>query len=323
MDAVSWSVAGPAIGSAFVASLVEVVEAFTIVLAVGTLRGWRSAAFGTAGALGVLGAMIAVLGPLLGHIPLHPLQLAIGVLLLLFGMGWLRKAILRAAGIIPLHDEAAIFADEAAQLTRAGNRGGSRDDWLAGLTAFKAVLLEGLEVVFIVIAVGAGRGLLWPASLGALAACVAILTLGLAIHKPLAKVPENALEIRRRRDAVVVWRVLDRGRARRRVAGSGSRLGGFCTVVSFGRPRHRVDAAAARCRGAAMTIISDVLKELFSMFVTDARLSLAILLLVATVAILVAAFPAEPAFGGGLLLFGSVAILIKAVRREARTRLRG
>ena len=194
MDAVSWSVAAPAIGSAFVASLVEVVEAFTIVLAVGTLRGWRPAAFGTAGALGVLGAMIAVLGPLLGHIPLHPLQLAIGVLLLLFGMGWLRKAILRAAGIIPLHDEAAIFADEAAQLTRAGNRGGSRDDWLAGLTAFKAVLLEGLEVVFIVIAVGAGRGLLWPASLGALAACVAILTLGLAIHKPLAKVPENALK---------------------------------------------------------------------------------------------------------------------------------
>jgi uncharacterized membrane protein len=138
--------------------------------------------------------MIAVLGPLLGHIPLHPLQLAIGVLLLLFGMGWLRKAILRAAGIIPLHDEAAIFADEAAQLTRTGNRGGSRDDWLAGLTAFKAVLLEGLEVVFIVIAVGAGRGLLWPASLGALAACAAILALGLAIHKPLAKVPENALK---------------------------------------------------------------------------------------------------------------------------------
>ena len=194
MDAVSWSVAAPAIGSAFLASLVEVVEAFTIVLAVGTLRGWRPAAFGTAGALGVLGAMIAVFGPLLGHIPLHPLQLAIGVLLLLFGTGWLRKAILRAAGIIPLHDEAAIFADETAQLTRAGNRGGSRHDWFAGLTAFKAVLLEGLEVVFIVIAVGAGRGLLWPAGLGALAACLAILTLGLAIHKPLAKVPENALK---------------------------------------------------------------------------------------------------------------------------------
>ncbi len=194
MDAVSWSVAAPALSSAFLASLVEVVEAFTIVLAVGTLSGWRPATFGTAAALGVLALIIAVFGPLFGHIPLHPLQMVIGVLLLLFGTGWLRKAILRAAGIIPLHDEAAIFADETAELARAGNRAGSRQDWFAGLTAFKAVLLEGLEVVFIVIAVGAGRGLLWPAGLGALAACLAVLTLGVAIHKPLAKVPENALK---------------------------------------------------------------------------------------------------------------------------------
>ena len=101
MDPVSWGVAAPAIGSAFLASLVEVVEAFTIVLAVGTLRGWRPAAWGTFAALGILGLTIAVLGPLLGHIPLHPLQLAIGILLLLFGTGWLRKAILRSAGHHP------------------------------------------------------------------------------------------------------------------------------------------------------------------------------------------------------------------------------
>jgi len=194
MEPVTWGVAAAAIGSAFLASLVEVVEAFTIVLAVGTLRGWRPAALGTFAALGVLGVTIAVLGPLLGHIPLHPLQLAIGILLLLFGTGWLRKAILRSAGIIPLHDEAAIFASETAELTRAGNSSGSRQDWFAGLTAFKAVLLEGLEVVFIVIAVGAGRGLLWSAGLGALAACLAVLALGVAIHKPLAKVPENGLK---------------------------------------------------------------------------------------------------------------------------------
>jgi uncharacterized membrane protein len=194
MGSAAWSVAGPAIGSAFIASLVEIVEAFTIVLAVMTLRGWRPAAFGTVAGLGVLGVLIASLGPLLSLVPLHLLQLVVGILLLLFGMGWLRKAILRAAGLVPLHDEDAIFASEAAQLARAPGREGRSLDWIAGLTAFKAVLLEGLEVVFIVIAVGSGRGLLWPASLGALAACAVILVIGIAVQKPLARVPENTLK---------------------------------------------------------------------------------------------------------------------------------
>jgi len=194
MGSAAWSVAGPAIGSAFLASLVEVVEAFTIVLAVATLRGWRPAAFGTVTALAVLSVLIASLGPLLALVPLHLLQLVIGILLLLFGMGWLRKAILRAAGVIPLHDEEAIFASRAAQLATTVGRERRSLNWIAGLTAFKAVLLEGLEVVFIVIAVGAGRGLLWPASLGALAACVVILAIGIAVHKPLARVPENTLK---------------------------------------------------------------------------------------------------------------------------------
>jgi uncharacterized membrane protein len=169
MDLTAWSVAAPAVGSAFLASLVEVVEAFTIVLAVGTLRGWRPAAFGTVAALGVLSVMIVVLGPLLGLVPLHLLQLVIGVLLLLFGMGWLRKAILRSAGIIPLRDEDAIFASEAAQLGKATGPQHKSLDWIAGLTAFKAVLLEGLEVVFIVIAVGAGRS--WQAGFSPRAPC--------------------------------------------------------------------------------------------------------------------------------------------------------
>jgi uncharacterized membrane protein len=194
MDPANWSVAAPAIGSAFLASLVEVVEAFTIVLAVGTLRGWRPAVIGTAAAIGVLGILILVLGPLLNRVPRPLLQFFIGVLLLLFGMGWLRKAILRTAGIIPLHDEDAIFASESAHLAEAGDRRRASLDWIAGLTAFKAVLLEGLEVVFIVIAVGAGRGLLWPAAIGALAACLAILVVGIIVHKPLAKVPENTLK---------------------------------------------------------------------------------------------------------------------------------
>ena len=191
---VMWNVAAPAVGSAFLASTVEVVEAFTIVLAVGTLRGWRPALLGTTAALAVLGLLIVALGPLLDEVPLQVLQLVIGVLLLLFGMGWLRKAVLRTAGVIPLHDEDAIFAAESAQLSAAAASRRTSLEWIAGLTAFKAVLLEGLEVVFIVIAVGAGRGLLWPAAFGALAACLAVLAIGLAIHKPLARVPENTLK---------------------------------------------------------------------------------------------------------------------------------
>jgi len=142
----------------------------------------------------VLAGIVLLLGPLLNRIPLHSLQLAIGILLLLFGMGWLRKASLRAAGIIPLHDEDAIFAAEAAQLGQHRRRQQNNLDWVAGITALKAVLLEGLEVVFIVIAVGAGRGLLIPASLGALAACALVLAAGAIIHRPLSRVPENTLK---------------------------------------------------------------------------------------------------------------------------------
>jgi Ca2+/H+ antiporter, TMEM165/GDT1 family len=190
----TWSIAAPAVTAAFLASLVEVVEAFTIVLAVATLRGWRSAALGTIAGLAVLAGIVLLLGPLLNRIPLHSLQLAIGILLLLFGMGWLRKASLRAAGIIPLHDEDAIFAAEAAQLGQLRRRQQTKLDWVAGITALKAVLLEGLEVVFIVIAVGAGRGLLMPASLGALAACALVLAAGAIMHRPLSRVPENTLK---------------------------------------------------------------------------------------------------------------------------------
>jgi len=190
----TWSIAAPAVMAAFLASLVEVVEAFTIVLAVATLRGWRSATLGTIAGLAVLAGIVLLLGPLLNRIPLHSLQLAIGILLLLFGMGWLRKASLRAAGIIPLHDEDAIFAAETAQLGQYRRRQQSNLDWVAGITALKAVLLEGLEVVFIVIAVGAGRGLLMPASLGALAAGALVLAVGAIIHRPLSRVPENILK---------------------------------------------------------------------------------------------------------------------------------
>ena len=190
----TWSIAAPAITAAFLASIVEVVEAFTIVLAVATLRGWRPAAVGTAGGLAVLAGIVLLLGPVLNRIPITSLQLAIGILLLLFGMGWLRKASLRAGGVIPLHDEDAIFSAEAAALVEQASRQRRSLGWAAGITALKAVLLEGLEVVFIVIAVGAGRGLLVPASLGALAACILVLTIGAVVHRPLSRVPENNLK---------------------------------------------------------------------------------------------------------------------------------
>ena len=190
----TFATAAPAVTAAFLASLVEVVEAFTIVLAVATLRGWRPAALGTTAGLTVLTAIVLLLGPLLDRVPITSLQLAIGILLLLFGMGWLRKASLRAAGIVPLHDEDAIFAAEAAQLGDQARRQQRNLDWVAGVTALKAVLLEGLEVVFIVIAVGAGRGLLVPAGLGAVAACALVLAIGAAVHRPLSRVPENTLK---------------------------------------------------------------------------------------------------------------------------------
>jgi uncharacterized membrane protein len=189
----SLSHAGPSILAAFLASLVEFVEALTVVLAVGLTRGWRPALIGTGLGLALLLLLVALLGPMLTLIPLGMLQLVVGSLLLLFGLRWLRKAILRAAGVIALHDESALFASETAAL----RGGGARDRWDAvGIaTSFKIVMLEGLEVVFIVIAVGAASGLLLPASFGAVAALVVVMALGAVLHRPLAQVPENALKL--------------------------------------------------------------------------------------------------------------------------------
>ncbi len=194
MDIASWSAAAPAVSAAFLASAVEVVEAFTLVLAAVTFAGWRPALLGTIAGLAVLAAVILVLGPVLGQVPIHALQLGIGVLLLLFGMRWLRKAVLRAAGIIALHDEQAAFAEETAHLREEASRRKSGLAWIAGITAFKAIMLEGIEVVFVVIAVGAGRGLVPAAALGALAACAIVLAVGVLVHKPLSRVPENTLK---------------------------------------------------------------------------------------------------------------------------------
>ncbi|MGN6702220.1 MAG: COG4280 domain-containing protein [Burkholderiaceae bacterium] len=187
-----WIHAGPTILAAFLASLVEFVEALTVVLAVGTVRGWRPAIGGAAVALGVLLALVLVFGRSLALIPLPAVQLVIGTLLLMFGLRWLRKAVLRAAGIIPMHDEAAVFAAEVEALRRGSSMRAAWDR-PAFLTAFKIVMLEGIEVVFIVIAIGAG-GHLAAASAGAGAALAIVILLGAWLHRPLARVPENALK---------------------------------------------------------------------------------------------------------------------------------
>lgn len=188
-----WTHAGASVVAAFLASLVEGVEALTVVLAVGFVRGWRGSLTGAGLGLGTLIGLTAALGPALTRIPLDIVQVAVGGLLLLFGLRWLRKAILRAAGIIPLHDEAAAFATETASLRHFGTSGAAFDT-IAIATSFKIVMLEGIEVVFIVIAIGAGGGLLVPATVGAVAALLLVIGLGFALHRPLAVVPENTLK---------------------------------------------------------------------------------------------------------------------------------
>jgi Ca2+/H+ antiporter, TMEM165/GDT1 family len=189
-----WSSAASVLSAAFLGSLVEFVEAFTIILAVATVRGWRPALAGTVGGIVALAVLVALLGRAIDDVPIHWLQFVVGTLLLLFGLRWLRKAILRAAVVISRHDETRIFIAEINQLRATPSRPRGGFDWLAAVTAFKAVVIEGVEVVFIVLAVGSGRGLVWPAAAGAMAAGLAVLAAGIILHRPLARVPENTLK---------------------------------------------------------------------------------------------------------------------------------
>ena len=179
----------------FLACAVEAVEALTIVLAVGVSRGWRSAVQGVAAGLLALAVIVAALGPALRFVPLGALRLVVGGLLLIFGLGWLRKAILRASGFKALHDEDAIYARElVAARAAARTRRAAVDDWYAFTLSFKGVLLEGLEVVFIVVTFGANQGSIPLAVLGAGIAVVVVTVAGIAMHGPLARVPENTLK---------------------------------------------------------------------------------------------------------------------------------
>jgi uncharacterized membrane protein len=182
------------VASAFLASAVEMVEALTIVLAVGLTRDWRSALTGAGIATLALAAIVAVLGPALTVIPIDDLRLVVGALLLVFGLQWLRKAILRAAGYRALHDEEEAFAREAAEARAAAGERRAGLDWYAFTIAFKGVLLEGLEVAFIVLTFGSAQGSIPLAALGAGVAVVLVVAVGAVARAPLARVPENSLK---------------------------------------------------------------------------------------------------------------------------------
>ena len=179
----------------FLACLVEAVEATTIVLAAGATRNWRSALTGTVVGVVVLAVIVAIVGPAITLIPLGFLRLVVGGLLLVFGMQWIRKAVLRASGYKALHDETLIYQREVeeARAARSESRFGVRD-WYAFTLSFKAVLLEGLEVVFIVLTFGANQHQIGLASIGAAAAIVVVVLIGVAVRAPLSRVPENTLK---------------------------------------------------------------------------------------------------------------------------------
>ena len=188
--------AGALFVAVFLACAVEAVEATTIVLAAGTARDWRSAGTGVVSALVVLAVITAALGPAVSALPLQALRLFVGALLLVFGLQWLRKAILRASGHKELHDEAAIYARQMSAAAAAQPKAGGRfvPDMYGFTLSFKGVLLEGLEVVFIALTFGSNAHNIPLAAIAAIAAVLVIALAGLAIKAPLARVPENNMK---------------------------------------------------------------------------------------------------------------------------------
>jgi len=179
--------------SVFLASAVEAVEALTIVLAVGLTRRWSSTLLGVAAGLAMLALLTAGLGPALVLLPIGVLRLLVGALLLLFGLQWLRKAILRACGLLARHDEIAEFAREAGSAEAISLPAGGFDGYSFAV-ALKGVLLEGIEVIFIVLTFGASQHRITLAALAALASVLVVIVAGLAARAPLARVPENAMK---------------------------------------------------------------------------------------------------------------------------------
>jgi uncharacterized membrane protein len=177
-------------GAAFLGSAVESVEALTIVLAVGLTRGWRWSLYGTVVALVALAVLVVLFGQVIvARVPESTLKLLIGTLIVLFGIRWLHKAVLRSAGVVALHDEEKSYEDTVSEL-----KGAVRQDWVAFIICLNGVFLEGLEVVFIVIAVGGTSKGLPTAVAGGLLAMIVVAAIGVVVRKPLAQVPENTLK---------------------------------------------------------------------------------------------------------------------------------
>jgi uncharacterized membrane protein len=179
--------------SVFLACAVEAVEALTIVLAVGVTRSWRSTFTGVGAAAVLLAAITAALGPALTALPINVLRVIVGGLLLIFGLQWLRKAILRASGLKALHDEAEAYQEELAAARTAGEVEAGFDPYSFTIV-FKGVLLEGLEVVFIVLTFGANQHNIGLAAVAAAIAVLVVIVAGVAVHAPLSRVPENTLK---------------------------------------------------------------------------------------------------------------------------------
>jgi uncharacterized membrane protein len=324
-----WSSAGPTVFASFLASMVEFVEALTIVLAVGLTRGWKSSLLGTAAGVGVLAALVIALGASLTAVPLPLMQLVVGLLLLMFGLRWLHKAVLRGAGAVPLHDEAMVFARHTQALSATGRPAGSAIDGIAFMTTFKTVLLEGIEVVFVVIALGVRGGLLLPASAGAALALLLVSLLGLVLHRPLARVPENTLKF-----AVGVmltafgtywvgegiglaWPGQDASILVLAAVflGLGVALVKACARLYAGRAAGTVTGAggSARKSGALAAVAS----ELFGLFVDDLWLAAGVGAWVAGAALLQARQPQAGALACTIFTAGLLAILsASAVRRS-------
>jgi uncharacterized membrane protein len=180
--------------SSFLACGVEAVEALTVILAVGVTRGWRAALIATGAATSALTVLVLAFGPTLSHVPIGTLRVVVGTLLLVFGMGWLRKAILRATGYTALRDESALYEKQVEEARKGPAGAGGPMDWYGFTLVFKSVFLEGLEVAFIVLTFGSSQHSIPLATLGAVIALVSVAAIGLVVHRPLSRVPENAMK---------------------------------------------------------------------------------------------------------------------------------
>jgi uncharacterized membrane protein len=317
----------PTVLASFMASLVEFVEALTVVLAVGSVRGWKSALSGTVTALLTLVMLIFFFGRSLRLVPIFMLQVGIGLLLLLFGLRWLRKAILRSAGAIPLHDEDRAFEKETEKL-RASAPASVSWDPVAFASTYKIVMLEGIEVVFIVVALGSRGSLIVPAAIGAAAALGSVVLLGLAIHRPLSRVPENTLKF-----AVAIllsafgtfW--VGEGIGVAWPAQDWSLLAlcftylvtGRLLVVLFRRlsPAGTVTTHSILPR-SRRNLVTRIYRELVAMFVDDAWLASGTVAWVALCAIVAPALPIAAAIGAVIFTAGITVILYISSARGAR-----